>query len=164
MENSKLRSELEFAAKFMGDSVLRLARYFHDVRASNPHDLIAVANIVGIELGYARYLADVEAKFRELEIDEDLLTVIGWAKLRLLVDRLDETNCDELLSLAQSSSVRELAMMMEDRIPLDGTRYVVLRLNPRQYDVFCKAILYPYGEMGAVKKEEALFNVLTKVL
>jgi hypothetical protein len=93
--------------------------------------------------------------------------MIGWTKLALLAEHITSANSDQLLDLAETSTVRELTLLLRDELPVPGERCVVLYLGPVHYKTFENAVLAYGGKKvgrGLVDKEDALLKALNKSL
>jgi hypothetical protein len=156
----------EITAEFLGDSFWRIARYFAELQEHTPEQLPVVAKLVGIGRRKAYYYARIYRVFSSLGVDEDRLDLIGWTKLTVLANHITKSNCEQLLSLAESCTARELTILMQDGVPVDGTRVVLLYLEPVDYELFEKAVLAFGGKKvgrGLVDKEEALTKALASI-
>jgi hypothetical protein len=164
MSDKKSAKKAEWAANWIGNGFLLAARRLREVQDENPHLFPVVAKFLNIGLRRAYYFARIDRTFRELEVDDDRLTAIGWTKLKLLADYIDGDNCEYLLDMAEKSTVRELSLIVRREVPQPGTRCITLYLTPDQYEVFSGAVT----ANGAVKvggglanKEKALINALS---
>lgn len=164
MSSIKSTKKAEWAANWIGDGFLLAARRLREVQDENPHLFPVVAKFLNIGLRRAYYFARIDRTFRELEVDDDRLTAIGWTKLKLLADYVDGRNCEFLLETAEKSTVRELSLILRHEVPQAGTRCITLYLTPDQYEIFYEAVT----ANGAIKigtglanKEKALINALS---
>lgn len=152
---------LDVAVMEIGDNFMTAARYFRKIHDLIPEKFSEVAKRTGIGLRKAYYLAAIDRRFNNLGVTQTRLTEIGWAKLMLLVDHINESNCEALLQLAETSTARELTLKLRKEDPLDGTRCIVLYLTPKEYGLF-KDIVLAYGatqrKHGLADKEEGLIN------
>lgn len=157
----------EITAEHLGDSFLRIAKYFREIQDFAPEKFEEVAKLVGISRRRAFYFAKIDRAFTSLGIDENRLCAIGWTKLTLLADHITATNRDQLLDLAEECTVRELSVLMRDGVPADGERCVLLYFEPPAYELFEQAVLAFGGKKvgrGLVNKEAALAKALVKSL
>ncbi|WP_439543377.1 hypothetical protein [Hyphomicrobium sp.] len=155
----------QVAADHMGDSFLRIAKYFREIQDNAPEQFAEIAKLVGVSLRRAYYYAKIDRAFSSLDIDENRLAFIGWTKLKVIADHVDGSNFQLLLDLAQASTVRELKILMQDGVPVDGTRCVILYMEPLEYEVFEQALLASGASKagrGLIDKEAALVKALTK--
>lgn len=163
MENKQLNKKAEWNAYFLGDSFLRIARYFRELHDEVPDQFAIVAQFVGISVRRAYDLAKIDRVFRDLGIEEGRLLVVGWSKLRVIARHINADNCEELLTLAETHSVHELSRLVRDGVPAESTRYVALRLTPEQYHIFASAVLAHGGiksGRGIANMEGALIKAL----
>ncbi len=157
----------QVTADHMGWSFMRIAKYFREIQDYAPDQFAEIAKLVGVSLRRAYYYAKIDRAFSSLNIDENRLAFIGWTKLKVIADHIDASNFEQLLDLAQASTVRELKILMQEGVPVDGTRCVILYLEPVDYELFEKAVLAFDGKKtgrGLVDKEEALIKALAKSL
>ncbi|AGK56301.1 hypothetical protein HYPDE_23073 [Hyphomicrobium denitrificans 1NES1] len=93
------------------------------------------------------------------------MAALGWPKLIVLIDHISLGNRQQLLELADKTTAKELASILEKRRP--WTKRIVLHLTEAQYHVLEQAILAyggirderdPYELAG---KEEALVKALS---
>lgn len=165
MTNKSKQAQLSFeiAALEIGDNFMNSARYFREIQDTMPDKFSYLAKLTGIGLRKAYYLAGIDRKFRNLGVNRSRLESIGWTKVRLISDHVNEGNSEELLQLAESSSARELTLKLRKEQTLDGTRCVVLYLTPKEYAVFEEMLLL-YGASPAGRglrhKEDGLINAL----
>ena len=167
MSKKSLMTSAEVTAEFLGSSFWRIARYFAELQEHAPDRLPVVAKLVKIGRRKAYHYARIYRAFSNLGVDEERLDLIGWTKLALLSEHINSSNCDYLLDLAETSTVRELTLLLRDELPVPGERCVILYLEPTDYEVFEKAVLTFGGSKtgrGLVNKEEALLKALTKSL
>jgi hypothetical protein len=154
---------LEITASAIGDNFMNVARHFREAQDAAPEEFHKLVKKTGIGLRKAYYLAAIDRRFRELGVSRDRLSEIGWTKVMLLTDHITHTNCEELLQLAESSSVRELTLKLRKEATLDGSRCVALYLTPKEYVVF-RDVLLAHGATqrgrGLMDKEEALISAL----
>jgi hypothetical protein len=146
---------------------LRHARFFRETIEQHPELLSTVAAIEGFSVRTARYLASIDRAYRNLRVPRHRLISIGWTKLAMLADVVDQKNCLELLTLAESFTVQELALILRGREPVEGTRCVLLYLTPPEYAVFETAIVAHGGTRtgrGLFNKEAALIKALSKLV
>lgn len=163
MSPKNMKSTAEWTASFMGDSFLRIARYFRQIQDEDPDQFAIVAKLLGVSTRRAYDLARIDRVFRSHGADENRLSAIGWSKLRLIANRVDKNNLESLLDLAETHSVFELTRLMRDEPLVDGVRYVVLYFEPVQYKVFAEAVLANGGAKsgkGLVGKEAAVIQLI----
>lgn len=157
----------DFAAELKRGGFLRAAKFFRDLQDHAPSEFGPVANLVGVGKRKAYYLAQVHRVFSELGVDKKRLEALGWTKLKVLVHRIDESNCDQLLELAETCTARQLRFFVRDKLPVSGEKCVVLYFTPSQYAVFEGAVLDHGGEKagkGLLRKEAALIKALASLL
>ncbi len=115
----------------------------------------------------ARYPANIDRAYRYLRVPRHRLISIGWTKLAMLADVIDQKNCEELLTLAETFTIQESALILRGREPVEGTRCVLLYLTPPEYAVFETAVVTHGGARtgrGLFNKEAALIKALSKLV
>lgn len=158
-------TKAEISADHLGDSFIRIARHFRDIQDHTPERFAEVAKLVGISLRRAYYYAKIARVFDG--VDQNRLCFIGWSKLKVIAEHVNKSNKEQLLDLAEDCTVRELTILMRNGMPIDGTRAILLYLEPHGYVLFEKAVLAFGGKKvgrGLVDKEEALIKALAKSL
>lgn len=164
MSNDHTKDKIEFAADWAGDGFLLAARRLREIQDKKPEAFAAVAQYLGVRLRKAYYLAQIDRTFDSLGVNGKRLAAIGWSKVRLLCDHVTPDNVEDLLGLAELSTVRELKLFLKQQFPIPGTRSVLLYLEPDQYDVFEKVLL-AHGAIkvgrGLIDKEQALIHALS---
>jgi hypothetical protein len=157
-------TKAEMTAGPLGDNFIRIARHFRIIQEHTPERFAEVAKLVGISRRRAYYYAKVARVFDG--VDENRLCFIGWTKLKVIADHINNSNKDQLLDLAEDCTVRELEILMRNGMPIDGTRAVLLYLEPHDYELFEKAVLSFGGKKvgrGLIDKEEALIKALSSI-
>lgn len=166
MNDGNTKDKIEFAADWAGDGFLLAARRLREIQDKKPEAFAAVAQYLGVRLRKAYYLAQIDRTFDTLGVSGNRLAAIGWSKVRLLCDYITPENAEDLLGLAEISTVRELKLFLKQQLPVPGTRAVLLYLEPAQYDLFEKVLL-AHGAIkvgrGLIDKEPALIQALAAV-
>lgn len=84
----------------------------------------------------------------------------------MIAKHIDQENCENLLTIAETCSARDVALIMRGEKPAKGTRVILLYLKPRQYKIFATTVL-AYGAKkiasGLVDKEAVLIAALSKI-
>lgn len=148
----------------IGDDFLQAAKYFRKLQDEAPEKFASVAKHCGIDRRTAYYWAQIDRTFEALGVDEMRLSRIGWTKLQIIAKHIDQENCESLLTIAETCSARDVALMMRGEKPVKGTRVVLLYLKPRQYKIFATTVLeHGAKKMGSglVNKEAALIAALS---
>jgi len=156
----------KYYTDLVGDEFLQKARYFRKVQDETPEQFLTIAKHCDVDRRTAYYLAQVDRTFSQFDIDEMRLSRIGWTKLQIVAKYINQENCEELLTLAETSSAHDVALLMRGEKPVKGTRVVTLYLKARQYKIFSKVILAHGGSKsgnGLNNKEIALTAALSKL-
>ena len=117
MSEQKMSTEekAEIWADMIGDDFLYMAKQFREILDEAPEAFAMVAKFTGVGLRKAYALAQIDRSFRVLNIERKRLYRIGWTKLQLVANHITEANCEELLALAETSTVRELTLLLPTR-------------------------------------------------
>jgi hypothetical protein len=113
----------------------------------------------------AYYLLEISRKLAKFPgIPKARLRALGWTKLQAVAKKLTAQNADELLTLAEQNTVRDLESLIRGETPKgDNAKCVLMYFTPEQYDVYSEAVLkkgaYRSGR-GILGKEEALIKIL----
>lgn len=160
-------TEVDFAANWVGDGFRLAARRLREIEDDNPEEFSAVAKLLKIGYRRASDLAQVDRAFRDLKVDRNTLTTIGWTKLQLLSRKINKLNCGQLLEMAAGANVRDLKRILKYEFPIPKARCVVLYFSNAEYALFAKVILAHGAKKyarGIVDKEVALSKALSKLL
>lgn len=153
----------EIAADLKQRRFLRAAKFFRTLQDTEPSEVGEIAHLVGISRRKALYLAKVDRIFRGFNIDESRLERLGWTKLAVLVNYVNGANCEPLLKLAEICTIRQLKLIIRDKLPVSGERCVTLYMTPAQHTAFAQAILL-HGAVkvgrGLIGKEAALIRLI----
>ena len=120
MSEQKMSTEekAEIWADMIGDDFLYMAKQFREILDEAPDTFSMVAKFTGVGLRKAYALPQIDRNFRVLNIERKRLYRIGWTKLQLVANHITEENCEELLALAETSTVRELTLLLRNEVPL----------------------------------------------
>lgn len=150
--------EVDFYANF-----LEMAAHFRQVQDNAPELFAVIAKLADVSLRKAYYLVSIDRTFGDLGVPRARLRAIGWSKLKMVIDLITTSNCEELLSMAEASTVREFGLLLRGREPISGTRCVTLYFEPAEYELFAAAVLANGGTKagkGLVGKEAALIQFI----
>lgn len=117
----------------------------------------------GFSTRKAYCLISVERAFGSFSPSRGRLIKIGWTKLHSLVGHVNEDNLDELLTLAETHTAKELQAVMRGRDPAEMRKPVVLYLSQEQFDML-EIILLNFGASrrkgrGLIGREEAVMEM-----
>ncbi len=145
-------------------SFLLNAMHFAIIRDRTPGLMKQEAAKHGISVRTAYYLANLFDRYRYLRIPSSRLSEIGWTKLQIIGPYINKSNCEQLLSLAEENTTRELALLMQNEVSQPGTRCVILYFAPDDYVLF-EAALISHGALktgrGLSNKEPAPVSILS---
>jgi hypothetical protein len=163
-ENITLQEIASLIAGHLGDKFLDATRLLRKVQDETPERFAELAELCGMSIRKAYYLAQIDRKFEELGFPEDRLYEIGWTKLQIIGPYIDKENCVALVRLAEVYTAQKLKMIVQGKYPFKGARSVFLYFTSKQYEIFESAVV----SCGAVKvgkglagKEEALITMLS---
>lgn len=115
----------------------------------------------------AYYLVTIARTFSKIPVPKDRLRRIGWTKLNILTRYIDKKNYADLLKKAEQYTAKELEQLLRGEEPVTNARAVLCYFDPKDYDLFEKALLMFDGQKsgrGIVNKEEAIMNMVKYVL
>jgi len=152
-------------SKNVEDNFLDLGRYLRQLLDREPELFQEI--IVKCDLGRrkAYYLVEVSRTFDPLPISRPRLKKLGWTKLQIIGKHVTKDNVEELVTLAENHSVKQLERLMQGDAPMKNAHCVLMYFTPKQYAELEAALLKNGGERsgrGIVGKEEALINALRK--
>lgn len=154
---------LEVEDEHLGMTIFEVAEYLTWIKEKKPDFLSFEAKKFGFGRRTTYYLLKVYERFETLGIDPNQLSKIGWTKLAILADYIDQANRKDLLRLAEKYTARELQGVLQGIEPVQGTRCVVFYLAPKDYETL-ESILVKHGAIksghGLVGKEPALIRAL----
>ncbi len=156
----------EYYTDLIGDEFLQMARYFRKVQDETPEKFTSIADYCEVDRRTAYYLAQIDRTFSQFEISKLRLSQIGWTKLQIIAKYITQENCEELLTIAETSSAYDVALLMRGEKPVKGTRVVTLYLKARQYKIFSQILLANGASKsgnGLINKEAALMSALSKL-
>lgn len=157
----------EIAADLKQRRFLRAAKFFRTLQDTEPSEVGEVAQLIVVSRRQAFYLAKVHRVFSELGVSSERLEAIGWTKLKILARRINASNCELLLDMAETCTARQIKFFVRDKLPVPGERCVTLYFTPNQHAVFETAVLAHGGAKsgkGLMGKEAALIKALEKSL
>lgn len=164
MSSNKSTKNAEWATTWLGDGFPLLASKLREIHDNNPELFLSAAQHIGISRRMAYDLIAIDKAFQDLKVDVGRVADIGWSKARLLSKHITKKNCNALLGLAETTTVRELSLILKKQVLVPGTRTVLMYLTPEQHAVFEKALL-AHGAIkvgkGLIDKEEALIRALS---
>jgi hypothetical protein len=157
----------ELSADWVGDGFLLAAKRLREIQDKSPEDFRLVAKILKIDYRKALYLAQIDRTFRDLGVDRNTLTAVGWTKLQVLCGCVTKDNCHQLLEVAVNANVHDLKRISKNELPLPKAHCVLLYFSDTDYALFTKVIL-AHGATkyarGIVDKESALIKALSKLV
>lgn len=95
---------LDGVANHLGRRVSEMARLLREIEDEAPLAFEAVAVRLGVAPDQARIWTRTDRVIRNLSISEERVRKIGWPKMMLIAQILNETNREEMLDLAQTHS------------------------------------------------------------
>lgn len=150
------------------DNFLDVARQLRQTLEETPDEFLRVASRLGVEKRKAYYLVEIDRNLDGLKIDRQRLQRIGWTKLQIIGDHINDQNADDLLTQAEEHTAHELTRLMK-REPVDAEpreHVVLLYLTKSEYDVF-RSVVTAHGAVasgsGISGKEQALTAALRKL-
>lgn len=112
----------------------------------------------------AYYLVQIAKKTEGLPISKKVLSKIGWTKMTLICGKLDPTNWEYWIALAEENSVHGLKTIFSGQRP--NHKSMVLYFRADDYD-YLTSLLPKYGAKfkgpGLARKEEAIIRMAKKL-
>jgi hypothetical protein len=114
----------------------------------------------------AYYLVEVSRAFDPLPISRTRLRRLGWTKCQIIGKHVSKDNVEELVSLAESLSSKQLERQMRGEAPMKNAHCVLMYFSPKQYEEVEEALIAhgakrnPKGARGLQDKEEALLRII----
>nr|WP_145959197.1 hypothetical protein [Rhizobium sp. ACO-34A] len=162
-----LDEKIATIADFVGRDFMRLARELLQLQEQRSDMFVEVAEQVGIGRRKSFALARIARIFNDLNIPDERLNRIGWAKLNRISGHLDEDNALHLLALAEDYTFYELDAILKGKQPVDGAKVLLLHLpediHSRFREVLIKHGARPTASGGLSGKERALANLLAEL-
>ena len=94
------------------------------------------------------YLINITRRFASLGVPRERLKAVGWTKLQLIAKELTKANAEKLLTLAETSTTRELREWLRGREPDPDAHCVIMYQSRDQYRVFEEAVFSNPGEVS----------------
>ena len=120
----------------------------------------------GLGIRKAYYLIAIAKAFRHLKISKPRLRAIGWTRLQVIARVVNESNAEDLVSLAEQHKVKDLEAIIKGEEPQPDSRVMILYFSPDDYERV-EGVLVQNGASrhgrGLVGKEQALVKALKKV-
>ncbi len=145
------------------DNFVKLGKLLRKLQVEDKELFKQLIEENGLDRRKAYYFAAIARQFTGLPINKEKLAAIGWTKAEIIGPHVTRNNWRELLELARKYSAHDLRIAVNGGTPVRGMRSVLLRLKPRQYDRFAKAVAAFGGKVdGATlkNKERALMNLI----
>lgn len=149
------------------ENFLDLGRYLRQLADRDPDKLEKV--IAKSDLGSRKmyYLVDISRAFDGLTVPKARLKKIGWTKLSVIAKKVTQGNVEELLEIAETSTVKALEKRMKGEDAGDTQHCVLMYFSPKDYETFEEALV-KHGGMrsgrGIVDKEKALMRMVEATL
>ena len=83
---------------------------------------------IGIEYRKAQYLIDIYAKFNKYNIDSSMFKVLGWTKASQISRVMNAENAQQLVDMAETSTVSELKESIKSTIAYDNSNRVAVKM------------------------------------
>ena len=145
------------------DNFVKLGRLLRKLKVEDNDQFKQLIKESGLGRRKAYYLAEIARRFEGLPITDAQLTAIGWTRAHIIGPDVTPRSWQELLTLAEQHTARELKLVMKGDRPTPGTRCVLLYLKPTQYDRYARATVAHGGKLvaGSLKiRERALMNLI----
>jgi hypothetical protein len=115
------------------DNFLELGRNLRQLLDRDSDLFQQVVNKGDLGRRNAYYIVEVSRIFDPLPIPRARLRKIGWTKLQLIGKHVTPSNLEDLLSLAESTSSKELERQMRGEKPPGNAHCVLMYFSPKDY-------------------------------
>jgi len=158
-------------SKNIEDTFLDLGRQLRQLQDRDPEKFLEIIQKSDLGRRKAYYLVEVSKTFDPLPISRPRLKKLGWTKLQLIGKHVNKDNVEDLVTLAENSSARQLEKQMRGEEPVPNARCVLMYFSLADYGKFEEALLAngakrnPKGSKeGLQGKESALMTIIRNVL
>lgn len=162
--NPYTADKVALLADYVGRDFLRLARELRRVQEQRSDLFIEVAEEIGLGRRKAFALARVARVFDDLDIDDQRLNKIGWAKLNKISRHLAAHNAEQLLKLAEDHTSYQLDAVLKGELPVGDARVVLLYFTEEDFALLSKRLLEHGAQLsangGIAGKEQALMKIV----
>lgn len=149
----------------LDQSFMDLARVIRDLNDNDVEAFDQFVKTSGLGRRKAYYLIAIDKAFRKLNVSRDRLHKIGWTKVNILSNYVEEDNVNKLLDLAETCTVKELTSRLEGDDAKPATSPVLFYFTEKDRDYLLRALLkFGAGQSsrGLVGKEQALIKIIKK--
>jgi hypothetical protein len=164
---SKLAASTVKLAQNFEENFLILGCNLRELRAASKSEFYETIQIAGISYRKACFLIAIDQKFSANGNEKQRLTKIGWTKLSTIEPHITKDNYDNLLAIAEISTVIDLKIYLKDGHPSAPKRSVAFILDATQYSILEKALLLFGGILtprGVANREHALVEMSKSAL
>lgn len=147
------------------DNFLELARALRDLNEIDPNAFVDIVKKYKIGRRKAYYLVEIDKAFRGLKVNTTRLRNVGWTKLQLIAPHVTQSNVLEMLKLAETNKVKDLADLVNGKQPTNNDHAITLYFSAEDYAMFQDALVAHGGQRsgrGIINKEEALMDLIKK--
>ncbi|MCJ2077608.1 hypothetical protein MKK68_18455 [Methylobacterium sp. E-016] len=140
-------------------NIFELAETLSALRADHPAQFADWLKRPDVSRRRTYYLVKIAEAYNELPIARDRLNRLGWTKLNEMAEIITEANADELIALAERSTVVELRRGLAMEQPAEKACSMVFHLDAEQHRDLSKALILngaKPGRRGLSNKEAAI--------
>lgn len=140
-DDNQLYERVVRLARDWKGNILELAEALRTLRAEHPHHFADWLKRPDVSRRRSYYLVTIAEAYSSVPISRDRLNRLGWTKLKEMAETITETNAEELISLAERSTVMELRRSLTSAKPLEKACSIVFHLDAEQHRDLTQALL-----------------------
>ena len=157
---------MSLSSQALEENFLDLGKSLRQLLDRDPDMFKKVVDATDLGTRKAYYLVNISNWFDPLAVSKKRLLAIGWTKLEKIGKHVTKQNVDELLTLAETSNVKQLEAHMRGETPPTNAACVLMYFDQKNYKLL-EDVLVQHGGgkrsgRGIENKEEALVRVLRK--
>lgn len=145
------------------DTFLDLGRALRQLQDRDPERFQKIVEQTNLGRRKAYYLVEISRAFDPLQVSRARLKKLGWTKCALIARHVTQDNVEDMLTLAETMSAKQLERKMKGRTAIKNPHCVLMYFSDEEYTELEEA-LEPYGGVpthrGIQNKEEALLRMI----
>jgi hypothetical protein len=158
MDNGVIMQINDLSLSF-GRTFLEIGKLLRMLKEDDPDTFKAIPDTTPIGRRKSFALVRIDKVFGKLNVPDERLVAIGWAKLNIIAPFVTPKTCELMLSLAEHHRFLDLERVLRGEKPIPGARVVMLEFSPADYEVFAETLqafgAVPSGK-GLIGEEPAI--------
>ncbi|MBY0560043.1 hypothetical protein [Hyphomicrobium sp.] len=145
------------------DNFMDLAHHLRDLLETDPAEFQKFYKKSSVNKRKAYYLVEIDRAFRKLGISKNRLHKIGWTKVMILTKHINDSNAQELITMAEQNSAHSLQALLKGQKKPANAHCVLMYFKDSDYNLFYNALIKRGAQQsarGLINKEEALVKLL----